>query len=127
MKSKNGLLEWFLSQKIRVNGYINAIFSGFPTIEIASILEKYIIPNKNLKGLYHVSSSPISKYELLKLIAKTYKRDIEIVPFNNPIENRSLNSSKFKEETRYKPPEWTELVKKMYEDYLESDFYIKEA
>jgi len=69
LKGKLGLVEWFLSQKDTVQGYVNAIFSGFPTIEIARILDEYVFKNKNLQGLYHVSSKPISKYDLLKIIA----------------------------------------------------------
>lgn len=109
------LIEWFLSQTGQVNGYQDAIFSGFPTVELANIILNYIIPDTNLFGLYHVSSSPIDKYTLLKLVAKTYGKEIEIIEDNNLSINRSLDSSRFKSATGYQAPAWPELVKLMHE------------
>ncbi len=80
LKGKHGLIEWFLAQKGKVRGFINAIYSGFPTVEIARIISEYVIPNPDLKGLYHVSSNPISKYDLLKLVSERYKKSIEVEP-----------------------------------------------
>ena len=42
LKTKKSLLEWFLSQKDTVNGYVNAIYTGFPTNELINIIENYI-------------------------------------------------------------------------------------
>ncbi|MFH1231915.1 MAG: SDR family oxidoreductase, partial [Planctomycetota bacterium] len=78
LKGKHGLIEWFLAQKGKVRGFTNAIYSGFPTAEIARIISEYVITNPDLKGLYQVSSDPISKYELLRLVADKYKKQIEI-------------------------------------------------
>ena len=120
--TKNGLIEWFLSENKQVKGYLNSIFTGFPTIEIANILYKKIL-SSNLTGLYHVSSNPISKFDLLKIINKIYGKNIEIIPFENKIENRSLNSEKFRIATGYQSPEWVELINNMHEDYKNSDYY----
>jgi dTDP-4-dehydrorhamnose reductase len=121
--SHNGLVEWFLSQNGKIEGYRNAIFSGFPTIEIANILTKYIIPNKNIEGLYHLSAKPISKYDLLKLIAEIYKKDIEIIASCRVNENRSLDSSRFHKLFGYIPPEWVELVGMMHDHYINTPCY----
>lgn len=109
---KNGLLEWFLSQK-ECKGYANAIFSGFPTIVLAQIIHKYIIPNQNLFGLYHIGSNSISKYDLLKKINFLYKKKINLIFDDTVVINRSLNSEKFKLVTGYNPPEWNELLEIM--------------
>jgi len=53
--NKFGLLEWFLSQKKKCDGYSECYFSGFPTIEIYSILLK-IIKNKKLSEIYPLIS-----------------------------------------------------------------------
>jgi hypothetical protein len=37
LKGKLGLIEWFLAQNEKVRGYTNAIYTGFPTIELAHI------------------------------------------------------------------------------------------
>ncbi len=114
---KTGLVEWFLSQNVKVRGYTKAIYSGFPTIELARIIGDYVLPNNSLSGIYHVSSEPISKYDLLKLIASRYGKQIEIEPCDELVLDRSLNSSVFRSLTGYNPPPWMELVNKMYSDY----------
>ncbi|MFC1504992.1 dTDP-4-dehydrorhamnose reductase family protein [Thermodesulfobacteriota bacterium] len=117
LKSKFGLIEWFLAQKGSINGFTKAIYSGFPTIEMARIIDEYVIPNRKLSGLFHVSSEPISKYSLLKLVADIYKKDIRIVPHDDFECDRSLDSTRFREATGYTPPKWYDLVRFMYDDY----------
>ena len=39
------LVDWFLSSSGTVNGYKNAVFSGFPTVVLSGILGKYILPD----------------------------------------------------------------------------------
>ena len=109
-----GLLNWFLRQKKQVLGYKKAIFSGLPTIEIAEIVNKYIIEKKVItNGLFNIASKPISKYDLLKKIAKIYKKKIEIKMNYSVKINRSLNGKKFKKITNYSSPSWDILIKKM--------------
>jgi dTDP-4-dehydrorhamnose reductase len=117
LKRGYGLIDWFLSQEGRARGYTKAIYSGFPTIELARIISDYVLPNKELSGTYHVSSNPISKYELLKIVADKYGKRIAIEPYDNYILDRSMNSSKFRTQTGYIPPTWPELIDRMYRDY----------
>ena len=49
--SRNGLLEWFLYQNKFIEGYKNVIFSGTTVLELAILIEKYIIPRNELKGI----------------------------------------------------------------------------
>lgn len=123
LKGKHSLIEWFLAQKGKVRGFTNAIYSGFPTVEIARIISEYVITNPNLKGLYHVSSDPISKYKLLQLVADKYKKQIEIEPFDDFRLDRSLDSTLFRTITGYTPPSWPELVDRMYRNYIASLCY----
>ncbi|PTT24973.1 SDR family oxidoreductase [Pseudomonas sp. HMWF021] len=112
--SQFSLVDWFLSQSGSVKGYEKAIFSGLPTVELARVIRDYVIPNPELRGLYHVSVAPIDKLSLLKLIAEVYKKEIDIVADSNVAIDRSLNSSKFQAATGYVPPSWLELVKSMH-------------
>jgi len=112
-----GLVDWFLSQGVKVRGYTKAIYSGFPTIELARIISDYILPNDSLSGIYHVSSEPISKYELLKMIADRYNKEIEIEPCDELVSDRSLDSSIFRSLTCYNPPSWPNLISNMHDDY----------
>ena len=115
INSKYGLLEWFLTQKDNCKGFVNAIYSGLPTIEIAKILNDHIIFNKKLKGLYQISGNAINKYELLSLINKIYRLNLNIEKEHEVKIDRSLNSKKFEDATGYKPPNWESLIKKMHE------------
>lgn len=118
LKTRNGLVEWFLAQTGSVQGYKNAIYTGFPTIEMSRIISEFIIPNGSVRGLVHVSSAPINKFDLLSLIASVYKKDIRIEQQMAFKCNRSLISDKFRALTDYQPPEWSDLVQTMYVDYL---------
>jgi dTDP-4-dehydrorhamnose reductase len=118
LKSKLGLIEWFLAQKNSARGYTRAIYSGFPTIELAEIIGKYVLPNDNIQGIYHVSSRPISKYDLLKMVAKKYNKSIKIEPYDDFIMDRSLDSTLFSAKTGYSSPAWDELIDKMNKDYI---------
>lgn len=114
LKSTFGLLEWFLRQKGVCHGFKAAYFSGVPTFELARIIEKYVIPNPQIQGLYHVGGYKISKFNLLTQIADVYGKKIEIIPSSDYRIDRSLNSDRFYKTTGYKPPTWVELIKEMY-------------
>jgi len=123
LEGRLGLVEWFLSQKDKVSGYRRAIYSGFPTIELARVISSVVLPKENLRGLFHVSSDPISKFELLNLIARVYGKKIEIVPYEDFHQDRSLNSNRFRQDTGYVPAGWDDLVNAMYTHYQESGYY----
>ncbi len=110
LKSNFGFVEWFLSQKGEINGHDRVIYAGFPTNELAKIISDYAIPNEKLTGLYHVSSEKISKYELLKIVAKENEIEITIHKDTKTFSDRSLVSERFQRETGYRPPDWLSLV-----------------
>jgi dTDP-4-dehydrorhamnose reductase len=114
LQSDYGLLEWFLSQQGSCKGFNRAIFSGLPNTEFARVVRDLVIPRPDLRGLYHVGADPIGKYELLKLIAKVYGKQIEIVRDDEFLIDRSLNGDRFNRATGYKPAAWPELIQAMY-------------
>jgi dTDP-4-dehydrorhamnose reductase len=113
LNSRAALIEWFLSQSGSIKGFKRAIFSGLPTVELARVMMDYVIPRPGLHGLYHVSTAPISKFDLLSLVAKIYGKKIEIIPESEFIIDRSLNSERFQTETGYSAPDWPVLVEGM--------------
>ena len=123
LNSNISLLNWFLSQENTVKGYKKAIFSGFTTFEFSKLLAEKIIPNKKLHGLFQISVNPISKYDLLKVIASTYKKNIIIEPNDDVKIDRSLNSEILRNTIKYNPPKWEKMIVEMYNNFLESDFY----
>ena len=123
LKTNYSLVDWFMSQENEINGFTKAIYSGFPTIEMVNIISNYVIPNKELSGLYHVSSDAISKYELLNIMKKIYQKDIKINAFDDFVLDRSMNSDRFKNATGYKSPSWEKLVEKMHTHVMSDDCY----
>jgi dTDP-4-dehydrorhamnose reductase len=117
LKGRYGLIDWFLGQQGIIRGFTKAIYTGFPTMELARVISDYILPNEELNGVYHVSTDPISKYELLKLVAEKYGKRITIEPYDDFALDRSLDSSRFRSLTGYVTPTWSHLVDAMYHDY----------
>lgn len=115
--SSHGLVGWFLSQERNVKGYTRAIFSGLPTVELARVMRDVVIPSAALSGLYHVGAAPISKYDLLNLVAKQYGKAITIAADRDFVIDRSLDVSRFHEATGYTAPDWPELIGRMHMDY----------
>lgn len=113
LKTHLGLIEWFLAQQGTINGFKKAIFTGFTTDEISRIIMNYVIPNPGLSGLYHVSSDPISKYDLLQLARTAFKKEIEILPDDLFFCDRSLDSTHFRQDTGYTPPSWNTMMEEM--------------
>ena len=113
LSSAHGLIGWFLAQQGPVRGFRRAVFSGLPTVELARVIRDFVLPQRGLRGLHHVSASPISKYELLQLVAQVYGRSHEITPDAGLVIDRSLDSTRFRQLTGYTPPAWPELVRAM--------------
>jgi dTDP-4-dehydrorhamnose reductase len=116
LQSRGGLLEWFLSQQGRCSCYTRAIFSGFPTIVLADLIRDVVIPHPDLHGIYHMATRPISKFDLLQLVARRYGKAIELIPDDRASPDRSLVAERFRQATGYLPPDWPELVDLMYSD-----------
>lgn len=117
LKSSVSLIDWFLNQEGTVRGFSKAVFSGLPTAYVAKVLADYVLPNSSLAGLYQLSVDPIDKHSLISKVADVYNKHIEIEKFENFVMDRSLNSTKFREETGFVPPSWDELVAFMHSDY----------
>jgi dTDP-4-dehydrorhamnose reductase len=118
LATQHGLVEWFLSNRGKcVRGFTQAIYSGFPTVVLARLLQDVIERQPNLCGLYHVSSAPISKYELLVLLRAAYGIQVEIEPDTEFACNRALDSTRFWAAVKSAPPPWPEMIHALAEDW----------
>jgi dTDP-4-dehydrorhamnose reductase len=114
LSRKTSLLEWFLAQRGQtVKGFTKAIFSGFPTVELARIVEMVLVDVPAIHGLYHVAAQPISKYDLLTLIRDRLQLPIVIERDESFECDRSLDASRFHRDTGYSPPAWEALIDDM--------------
>lgn len=120
LRTKYGLLEWFLSQT-SCNGYSRALFSGLPSVVFAQIVRDTVIPDVRLSGLYHVAGATVAKADLLRMLAQAYGAEIEIVPDDSVVIDRSLDASRFETATGYRAPPWPELIATMH------DYFVKET
>lgn len=110
LSRKTGLLEWFLAQRGTIRGYRRAIFSGFTTFEMARIIELLLTQFPDASGVYQVSSEPISKFDLLRMVKERLALPTEIVPYDDFVCDRSLDSTRFRADFGYRPPEWPAMV-----------------
>lgn len=105
-----GLFEWFITQNNPISGYSKVIWTGVTTIELAKCMEKAIA--NNLTGLHHVVNNDfISKYDLLKLFAKYFNKDIEINENNNVISEKTL--IKTEKSFDFKIPTYEKMIEEM--------------
>jgi dTDP-4-dehydrorhamnose reductase len=114
----NGLVEWFLAQSGRVDGYVNAIFSGITTQACADVLADVIDRHPALCGLRHVAGEPISKHDLLVLLREASGHAVEIEPVAKPELDRSLDASRFRGDTGWSPPTMRAMIARMFEEGL---------
>ncbi len=117
---RKSLLEWFLAQKGPVKGYQKAIFSGLSTIEMSRAIERLLMQYPQASGLYHVSSAPITKLDLLTKIKERMGLTVQIDPDASVCIDRSLDSSRFQREFGYTPPTWDEMTKELANDIKRS-------
>ncbi len=111
LRTSNGLVEWFLSNRIRsVRGFTRAVFSGVTTAVLAETLANVIEHHPDLHGLYHVAAEPVSKYDLLVMLNEAIGAAVTIVPDDSVVIDRSLDASRFHAATGLVPPSWQEMI-----------------
>ncbi len=117
LASAHSLVEWFLTNRRKtIKGYLNAIYSGFPTIILAEIISDIISKQADLHGVFHVSSDPINKFDLLGLLNKYYQANVVINPFEDFVLDRSLDSTAFRQATGFSPLGWEQMIEQMAAD-----------
>tara|TARA_X000000950_G_scaffold270059_1_gene349394 strand:- start:1607 stop:2485 length:879 start_codon:yes stop_codon:yes gene_type:complete len=113
INSSYSLLNWFLDQK-KVKGFKNAFFTGLTTLELSNIIiNKIILKNVFLNGLYHISGPKISKLDLLKIIKKIYKTKTIINIDKDFKIDRSLNSIKFRKKVNLNTKKWSMMIREL--------------
>ena len=111
------LLDWFLSQNnSTVQGYKRALYSGVTTNYLAELVGNLIENYPGLSGLYQVTGHTISKYDLLCLLRDAWELNIEIVPNETFVCDRSMLGGKFHQATGYVTPAWSVLVAQLVAD-----------
>lgn len=112
LNSSSSLLGWFASQRgAHIKGYRRAIYSGFSTSVLSTLIGDIIETRKDLTGLYHIASAPISKYDLLTRLQEALGwKDITINPDEHFFCDRSLISTRFTTTTGWIAPSWDDMI-----------------
>lgn len=111
------LLDWFLAQNHKtVRGFRNVIYSGVTTNQMAEVVTLLVNQFPTLSGLHQVVTQPISKYDLLVLLRDAYHLDIDIVPDDREISDRSMLGDNMQHATGYVSPDWPTLVRALASD-----------
>lgn len=108
-----GLFHWFMKSTGKIEGYVNSIWTGITTLELAKALE-WAMKN-DVCGIYHlVPSEGITKYDLLFLFQKVFQRsDLQILKYRNPPVNKSLRNTR--RDFVYQTPSYEQMLIQMRE------------
>lgn len=114
LASHRSLVDWFLSRPGGVRGWTRAIYTGVTTVEFARLLRTVVLPRTDLTGLYHLAAEPISKYDLLRLIAEVYRWPGDMVPDDGFVCDRSMRADRLADATGYRPSAWPDMIRSMH-------------
>jgi dTDP-4-dehydrorhamnose reductase len=118
IKNHVSLLDWFLSQD-EANGFTNHLWNGITTYHFSKIVQGIIRDGIELPNVQHiVPADKVTKAELLRLIAKAYKKDIPVteVEANEAIDrtlstlNPELNERIWKSAGYDTPPTIAQMI-----------------
>ena len=117
---KNGgeeLFHWFMNQNDKIYGYLNSIWSGVSSLELAKAVNWAI--NNKITGLYHITNNDsINKNQLLNLFKKYSKKNIKIIPYDSKKINKSFVDTR--KEINYTIPSYDIMIKELL-DYIMSN------
>jgi len=114
---RRSLLEWFLAQNGgSVRGFRRVIWSGITTNHAADLIAQIINRHGGIFGLYQVAGEALSKYDLLCLLRKAYSLDVNIIPDETEISDRSMTGEKLRAAIGYVPPPWSQLIGELASD-----------
>lgn len=106
-----GLLNWFMQQHGEVKGYIDAMWTGQTTLQLAKTIE--IAAKEKVYGLYNtVPDTSISKGALLELFNRYIRKEkVTIIPVNGIMIDKSLKRTRF--EFDYKIPDYEIMIQEL--------------
>lgn len=103
-----GLLNWFMQQKGSVRGFTKAMWTGQTTLQVAKTMEAAL--KDGAVGLVNtVPSTPISKYDMLKLFNHYMRHDeVEIQAYDGFVADKSLVRTNF--DFTYQIPDYETMI-----------------
>ena len=110
--NKKGLFDWFMSSENEVKGYVNTIWTGVTTIQLAKFIHS--IKDVQISGLVnYVNNETISKFDLLHLFRDTFGKSINISKDEDFKSDKSLYSDYLDNYKSLYPPSYERMVIEM--------------
>ena len=124
--TSKSLLSWFLKQKKEINGFDKAFFTGITSLELSKIIYKFFLKNFFFYNMViNIGGNKISKYFLLRKIAKFFNKKI-IINKNSKLKiDRSLNNKKFIRISNYNTVTWDIMLKELKFFMIKYKYYSK--
>lgn len=122
LHNKKSLIEWFLAQTGKIQGYQRAFYTGLTTLAMTHLIETILLKYPMLHGVWQATSATINKYDLLVQLQQRLGRDdIIIEPNDTFFCDRSLDGSAFIAETGYQIPSWSQMLDELAQQIKRRD------
>ncbi|MFE5320265.1 SDR family oxidoreductase [Paenibacillus sp. NPDC056579] len=110
-----GLLDWFLRQKGDIRGFVNVMWNGVTSLELAKFIHFTLEQGKHLSGIVHLTSPEIiSKYDLLLMLQQLFHRnEIRIHPYDGIELDRTLKCTR--QDIGYEVPSYASMLSELLE------------
>lgn len=105
LKGNTGLLDWIISSD-KIEGFVNQVFAGLTSLELSNLLIKIMLQWDFNSGIFHVTGTQISKYDLITKVVEIYNLNKPVNKITGRKIDRSLSSNKFYKLFCYHPPSW---------------------
>jgi dTDP-4-dehydrorhamnose reductase len=116
-----GLFEWVISQRGKtIDGYQNAIYSGFTAMALSRIIRQIIEEHDQLSGLHQVAGNHINKFDLITKLNEYLDLDLTINRNTVFMCDRSMDGTEFTKLTDIAIPSWDDML---FEFAADQDFY----
>lgn len=113
-KNGEGLFHWLMSNRDKkfINGYTKSIWGGITTLELAKQILQ-VLENKETGIIQLTNGMPISKYDLLMLIAEQFNLSVKIIPVDGVVTDKSFLPSVL--QSRSTIPSYRIMIQEMYD------------
>uniref|UniRef100_A0A6C0ILD8 RmlD-like substrate binding domain-containing protein n=1 Tax=viral metagenome TaxID=1070528 RepID=A0A6C0ILD8_9ZZZZ len=119
LNNKISLLEWVRSNEgKKINGFTTHMWNGVTCLQLAKIVYQIINDKLYWNGIRHIfSPRSVSKYELVSLINEVYQLNIDIIPLETELCDKTL-STVYDTNSLFDIPDLVEQIKKIKYNYF---------
>jgi dTDP-4-dehydrorhamnose reductase len=113
----HGLLEQVIAHRGgRMAGWGRARWSGLTSHALCTLVGELLAAHRELAGVYHVAGPIVTKLELVQAIEARLGLDIEVVPDDKIVLDRTLDGSRFVAATGLSVPSWDSMLDQLAAD-----------